>query len=96
MSFGWVHLNKDRNLVLFHRVEKKITLDGNTSWAPSDKNLPLWFSDSSLLEFDVTPQSRNRLVRLREETDKIDVILVLILEIEKQMHNGMLPSCNCW
>jgi len=48
----------------FSQGGKKITLDGNTSWAPSDKNLPLWFSDSSLLEFDVTPQSRNRLVRL--------------------------------
>lgn len=75
---------------------KKITLDGNTSWAPSDKNLLLWFSDSSLLELCVTPQSRSRLVRLWEKTDMIEAILVLIQEIEKQMHNGMLPSCNCW
>lgn len=68
---------------------KKITLDGNTSWAPSDKNLPLWFSDSSLLEFCVTPQSRSRLAKLWEKTDKIDVILVLIQEIEKQIHKEM-------
>lgn len=47
---------------------EKITLDSNTSWAPSDKNLPLWFSDSSLLEFCVTPQSQDRLERLWVKT----------------------------
>lgn len=37
MSFGWTCLNKDRNRVFFHRVEKTAR-DGNTSWASSDKS----------------------------------------------------------